>query len=126
MKDSTYAQTMASLIVASTADAYNIATLHKAKLHLLDTLGVMVAGSRAPETTLIRAALGITAEHGGQSLLCGDTAMCDSRTAALVNGVAAHAYELDDSGGCDHSGAVVVPALLALTDSLSTPVRGML
>ncbi len=71
-----------------------------------------------------RAALGISADHGGQSYLCGDTAKCDSRTAALINGVAAHAYELDDSGGCDHSGAVVVPALLAYADGMSSPVRG--
>lgn len=39
--------------------------------------------------------------------------------AAFINGIAAHAFELDDSGGCDHSGAVVVPAELA-----EVPVTG--
>ena len=34
--------------------------------------------------------------------------------AALVNGTAAHALELDDFGGCGHSGAVVVPVVCAL------------
>src|SRR6185312_2514596 len=34
--------------------------------------------------------------------------------AALVNGTAAHALELDDFGGCGHSGAVVIPVVCAL------------
>jgi 2-methylcitrate dehydratase PrpD len=37
-----------------------------------------------------------------------------AREAALVNGTASHALELDDFGGCGHSGAVVIPAVLAL------------
>src|SRR3954469_6128616 len=36
--------------------------------------------------------------------------------AALVNGTAAHALELDDASGCDHSGAVVLPAVFAALD----------
>lgn len=36
--------------------------------------------------------------------------------AVLVNGTASHAFELDDTGGCDHSGAVVVPAALAAVE----------
>ncbi len=42
------------------------------------------------------------------------------RAAALVNGVSSHACEVDDTGGCDHSGAVVVPATLAAAQ-LSLP-----
>ena len=34
--------------------------------------------------------------------------------AAMVNGTSAHALELDDFGGCGHSGAVVIPAVCAL------------
>ena len=34
-----------------------------------------------------------------------------AREAALVNGTASHALELDDFGGCGHSGAVVIPAV---------------
>ena len=43
--------------------------------------------------------------------------------AAFINGIAAHAQELDDFGGVDHSGAVVVPALLAIGEALP-PVTG--
>ena len=42
--------------------------------------------------------------------------------AALVNGTASHALELDDFGGCGHSGAVVVPAICALSQRY--PVTG--
>ena len=38
--------------------------------------------------------------------------------AALVNGTAAHALELDDFGGCGHSGAVVIPAVCALAQRM--------
>ncbi len=44
--------------------------------------------------------------------------------AALVNGTASHAFELDDTGGCDHSGAVVVPAAVAAVELADRPVTG--
>ena len=44
--------------------------------------------------------------------------------AALVNGTASHAFELDDTGGCDHSGAVVVPAAVAALELAGRPVSG--
>jgi 2-methylcitrate dehydratase PrpD len=42
----------------------------------------------------------------------------------MLNGVAAHALELDDTGGCDHSGAVVLPAVMAAVSMLTQPVSG--
>lgn len=86
-------------------------TIHKAKLHLLDTLGVALAGSRSPETRAMLDVLGVKGH--GTSGIWGLPSGADARTAALINGISAHAFELDDSGGCDHSGAVVVPAALA-------------
>jgi 2-methylcitrate dehydratase PrpD len=43
--------------------------------------------------------------------------------AAFINAIAAHAQELDDFGGSDHSGAVVIPALLAIGEALP-PITG--
>ncbi len=60
------------------------ATVHAVRRHVLDTLGAALAGAQQPEPT-----------------------------AALVNGAASHALELDDASGCDHSDAVIVPAMLA-------------
>ncbi|WP_285249289.1 MmgE/PrpD family protein [Pseudarthrobacter sp. efr-133-R2A-89] len=90
--------------------------LHRAKLHLLDTLGAGIAGAASREVHLSRSALAAahgTPSPGTGSPVWGTPAGLPPLAAAFVNGVACHAFELDDSGGCDHSGAVVVPAALA-------------
>ncbi len=95
----------------------------KARVHTLDTLGAALAGSTARETQLVRAMLTAT-EGPGSSACWGTTLAFSPRAAALANGVAAHAFELDDTGGCDHSGAVVLPALIALLPTLDRVVSG--
>ncbi len=105
-------QVLAELACSTRFDAFPPETIHKAKLHILDTLGAAIAGSASRETDTVVAMLGIHAEIGPSSIW-GRSIASDPRTAAFVNGVSAHAYELDDSGGCDHSGAVVLPAVLA-------------
>ena len=94
-------------------------TIHKAKLHILDTLGAAIAGSASSETHAVLEMLGIPARQG-RAPIWGWPITTDARTAAFVNGVSAHAFELDDSGGCDHSGAVVLPAALAVLGDEST------
>lgn len=78
---------------------------------LLDTLGAALAGTTAPETRALAAAFGPVAN--GEAVLWGTPRRLAAPQAALVNGTAAHALEVDDFGGCGHSGAVVVPAALA-------------
>jgi 2-methylcitrate dehydratase PrpD len=85
----------------------------KAKQHLLDTLGAALAGSQAALTQNALRAMNAS-EAEGASVIWGADYGLSARNAALINGIAAHALELDDSGGCDHSGAVVVPAMLAV------------
>ncbi|MEZ5089837.1 MAG: MmgE/PrpD family protein [Micropruina sp.] len=100
-------------------------TVRRAGLHLLDTLGAALAGSASVEAGLARRAA--RAEGGlgtGPAAIWGTAGRACPQTAAFVNGVAAHAFELDDSGGCDHSGAVVVPAALAAVAVAGRPVTG--
>ena len=99
------------------------ATVHKAKLHLLDTLGAGIAGAASTETQAICTALNLQ-NGAGLSVAWGLAFELDPRSAAFLNGVSAHALELDDSGGCDHSGAVVLPAALAVLPLLKRPVSG--
>jgi 2-methylcitrate dehydratase PrpD len=87
--------------------------VEKAKRHFLDTLGAALAGSQAELTRRTLRAMNAT-ESDGASTIWGTEQGLSARNAALVNGIAAHALELDDAGGCDHSGAVVVPAMLAV------------
>ena len=91
---------------------------HAAKRFLLDTLAAGVAGFDTEETAAVLK--GVSASVNGASgpaVVWGSKHKLPSVQAATVNGTAAHARELDDFGGCGHSGAVVVPAICAVADS---------
>lgn len=82
----------------------------KMRAHLLDTVGAaIIGGGRNP----VRIAEQVFNAPGVAGLLI-PARPRDPRDAARVNAIAAHAAEIDDTEGCDHTGAVVVPALLAL------------
>lgn len=96
------------------------AVVAKAKIHIADTLGAAISGARSTEFSIARK----VAYPHGQTRLWGTQSFASPRDAALINGVAAHAFELDDSGGCDHSGAVILPAVLAALSETQKPVTG--
>jgi 2-methylcitrate dehydratase PrpD len=85
-----------------------------AKLVLLDTLGVILAGSEQPEVQQLRNRL-IAAGGSGATVLARSSPATDPRTAALLNGIAGRSIELCEGHrfvSCQ--GAVqIVPALLA-------------
>lgn len=80
--------------------------------HILDTFGATLAGSAAAEPREVLQML-CAERSSGSAPVWGTDEKLGSRDAAFANGVAAHALELDDTGGCDHSGAVVLPAAMA-------------
>jgi 2-methylcitrate dehydratase PrpD len=86
-----------------------------AKLVLLDTTGVILAGSEVSEVARLRHQLG-TADNGGATVLARGWPASDVRTAALVNGIAGRSIELCEGHryvSCQ--GAIqIVPALLAV------------
>jgi 2-methylcitrate dehydratase PrpD len=123
----TAARQFSSFITSLAIDDVPAAAVHRAKLHILDTLGAGIAGSASAEALISRTALGPAhgaAPAGGGVPVWGTPDSAAPLHAAFVNGVAAHAFELDDSGGCDHSGAVVLPAALAATALADGPVSG--
>src|SRR5262244_461230 len=85
-----------------------------AKLVLLDTLGVILAGSLQPEVTAARARL-VAAGGRGATVYAPDWPATDPRTAALLNGLAGRSIELCEGHryvSCQ--GAVqILPAVLA-------------
>ena len=95
-------------------------TLYLAKRFLLDTLAAGIAGAHTEvvEAALAAARVSVEAERGS-AVLWGRNDTLPGPMAAMVNGTAAHALELDDFGGCGHSGAVVIPALCALAGRLA-------
>lgn len=95
----------------------------RAKRHILDTFGATLAGSNSPIAQAVQQSV---LEEGCAPVagVWGSKLSTSPRNAAWLNGVAAHMYELDDTGGCDHSGAVVLPAVLAALPLCSGNVSG--
>lgn len=97
------------------------------KLVLLDTLGVVLAGSVRPEVRRLRERLAATAGTGATVLAHGWPTH-DPRTAALLNGVAGRAIELCEglrlvSG---QAGMQILPGVLAVGEHAAATGRDML
>lgn len=101
-------------------DALPASVVAKAKIHIADTLGAALAGARSDEFAISVKSL----RPAGPVPLWGTGLAASTRDAAILNGCAAHAFELDDSGGCDHSGAVVLPALFSALHEIGRPMDG--
>ena len=89
---------------------------HYARLLALDLFGCALAGLDTAEARLARRAARALSPGGGAALW-GTGEAAAPGVAAMVNGTAAHALELDDFHGVDHSGAVTLPALMAAADA---------
>jgi len=89
---------------------------HAARRCLVDWWGGTLAGSVEPPATVLSAALQPPA---GPARLLPFGKRTDPRTAALINGTAAHTVEVDDifSPGLYHPGVAVIAAALATTDA---------
>jgi 2-methylcitrate dehydratase PrpD len=81
---------------------------------LLDFLGVAIGGAGEESSVALRRGLDRLALRGEFAVL-GTSARLPAPQAALANGAAAHALEMDDThqGGSIHLGAAVFPAALA-------------
>lgn len=92
------------------------ALVEQAKRHILDTFGAALAGAGSD---VAKQARQVFKGEVGSTLVWGTDQRVGAAQASMLNGIAAHALELDDTGGCDHSGAVVLPAVMAAL-SMST------
>jgi 2-methylcitrate dehydratase PrpD len=91
---------------------------HFAKRHLLDTVGVMIAGAEGAVASHAEAILAAV-RPAGQIVVPGRARRADLLDAAFLGGTAAHGIELDDGyrQGSVHPGCAVVPTVLALTQA---------
>jgi len=97
------------------------ALVEQAKRHILDTFGATLAGA---DSEVAKTAQQVFADETGDTLVWSTRQRVGAAQAAMLNGIAAHALELDDTGGCDHSGAVVLPAVMAAVSMAGQPVSG--
>jgi 2-methylcitrate dehydratase PrpD len=94
----------------------------RVKLHVLDTLAVGLAGSRAASSQPV-SRVALAAAGKPEATVFGVGRATSAPDAALANGAAAHALELDDDHRTAtlHPGAVVVPAALAAAEAVGAP-----
>ena len=99
-------------------------TKHVVRLALFDTVGCGVYGYQTPWTQALLKwvqAGGAVGGTAGRARVWNDTQPgLRAADAAMVNGTASHAFELDDYHNAKlHPGAVVIPAALALAEQLN-------
>lgn len=98
-----------------------------AKRFILDTLACCVTGARTEAVDAVLAALEATGQSlQGPAHLWGRGGSLPVDRAALANATAAHALELDDFGGCGHSGAVVIPSVFAVAEQTGASGRDVI
>jgi 2-methylcitrate dehydratase PrpD len=105
------AERIAAWLAATKPASLSPATADMARKLFLDVAGLCIA---ARNEDYIRATLAAV-DRGGACTALGHDGGFDAFGAALVNGTAAHGEDFDDTfeGGPVHSGAVIVPAVLA-------------
>ena len=96
-------------------DALPADAKHYAKRHLLDTVGVMIAGAGGSIATQAENVLKLV-RPAGTVPVTGRSRRADLLDAAFLGGTAAHGIELDDGyrHGSAHCGCVVIPAVIPM------------
>lgn len=111
----TLARELANRIVATRLEDIGAAATHSAKIGLLDTIAVGIAGIDDEAARIARRVVG---GSPGAALVWGTAERVDAQSAAFVNGISANVLDFDDCtdnlGG--HPSAPVLPALIGLAE----------
>ncbi len=97
----------------------------RAKLILLDTIGVMLAGAARPEMGALQAGLAPTAGTGATVFAKGMPA-ADPRTAAMLNGMSGRAVEMTEGVRGLQASVHILPAMLAIGEQRGASGRQVL
>lgn len=118
---------LAELVRSVSYEGCPPAALSTARLGIMDTIGVTLAGAPDDTTATFVRALAPTFAPG-PALLLGDTRRVDVLSAALVNGTASHALDFDDCSNTmgGHPSAPIVPGLWALAEGQGASGRSFL
>ena len=123
--DMVIAKILAQRLCATQYQNLPDAALYWGKVALMDTVGVMLAGSQESAPQILRSVLSAAP---GPCLLLGSTDRVPCLEAALINGTAAHALDFDNTAAhfAGHISAVMVPALLAAGESFDVSIQSLL
>jgi 2-methylcitrate dehydratase PrpD len=121
------ARELASRIVALRYEDLPPQAVYGSRIGVLDTIGVMLAGSKEAAPKIVEDVLGLQSVQG-PSLIFGTRRRATCLDAALINGTAAHVLDFDNTasnlGG--HISAVMVPALIAAAEAFGASGRDLL
>ncbi|MCA8906568.1 MAG: MmgE/PrpD family protein [Rhodospirillaceae bacterium] len=97
------------------------AVLERARIHILDGVGLALASTTFPFAGPTLAAVRDLSGSAGSCTVIGSTARAQPRDAALANGVLIHGLDYDDTHlqAIVHPTAAVLPAVLALAEDKS-------
>src|SRR5207248_9994003 len=112
----TAAATLAAFCVEIDWEQLPEAVRERTKELVLDLLGVAARGSAEPSSAPV--ATFVLAQGAGSATTIGAGVSAPPAWAALTNGTAAHAFEMDDvtTESSLHPGVAVIPATLALAE----------
>lgn len=122
-----YLDRLARLATLTRFDQLGDATVAAAKQVVLDTLGAILAGSRLTENTRL-AQLAAARSGPRTATLIGHAGRAEPMLAALANGTAGVALEVDEGNrwGGGHPAIHVLPAALAVGEERGVGGRGLL
>jgi aconitate decarboxylase len=122
--DNRYTRGIAEFVAGLRYEAVPAAVIERIKLLILDSLGCALYGASLPWSQILQDTLqGVDATR--DCALWGTARRLSAPHAALVNGTQVQGFELDDvhRAGVLHVGAVVLPAVLALSEK-ARPLSG--
>ena len=121
----TIATELASRVSKLTFAALPAEAVRWARVGILDTVGVTLAGATEPCAVLARR---VAAPAAGAALLFGTATRTAPAEAAWANGTASHALDFDDCSNTlgGHPSAPVLPALFALADGTALSGRDLI
>lgn len=116
MATATILEAIAERIGAIAYSGLPAEAVHWAKVAILDTVGVTLAGAAEPCAQIVERVLG---SGPGECLIFGSDRRTAPLDAALINGTAAHALDFDDVANSlgGHPSVPILPALFALAET---------
>lgn len=116
----TVAESYAEFICRLNFDDLPEEVVRRAKVSLVDLMGVMLAGSDMPFPKAARDYLVSLAGKPQATMIRTDGGKFPAPTAALANGICSHALDMDDGHryGALHPGTAVIPAALASAEAI--------
>ncbi|MDR3289132.1 MAG: MmgE/PrpD family protein [Peptococcaceae bacterium] len=115
------ARQVSEFIQKTTFASLSPAVVHKAKNHIMDTLGVCIASAGDPTLANIAKSFLEDIGSGSKCTVFGLGAKASISDAALLNGLLTHGLDYDDSSWTliGHPSAAVLPAAIAVGESVN-------